>query len=54
MLTKLKITQFNALELLTLYGFDNNTIGSLLSILNCIYLYLNVLQSLTCSIIDVF
>ena len=54
MLTKSKITPFKALELLVLYQFDNNTIGSLLSIFYCIYMYLNVLQLLTCSIIAVF
>ena len=42
MLTKPKTTPFEALELLTLYQFDNNTIGSLLSMLNCIYMYLYV------------
>ena len=54
MLTKLKTTPFKALELLVLYRFDNNTIGSLLSMLNCIYMYLYVLQLLTCIIIYVF
>ena len=54
MLTKPKTTPFEALELLALYQFDNNTIGSLLSMLNCIYMYLYVLQLLTCIIIYVF
>ena len=54
MLTKPKITPFKALELLALYQFYNNTIGSLLSMLKCIYMYLNVLQLLTCIIIYVF
>ena len=54
MLTKPKTTPFKVLELLALYQFYNNTIGSLLSMLNCIYMYLYVLQLLTCSIIAVF